>query len=308
MIGLVGASGFIGRSIADHLNARDVPYAALMRQPDAVPDGAFTSAKRIARFAIGGDMDKAAFDGVDTAVLVGWATKPGSEHGGFPGEIGLNVRPYTELLTDLAETGVQHLIFISSGGAVYGNVDQSERIDEDHICTPTTSYGYGKLCTEKAIEGFWAPLGRRYTIVRPSNPVGLHQVQSAGVHGLFPSVLTAMLNNRHVRVFGDGTTVRDYFAVEDLADLVLKVAQSDGGNTVVNAASGAGMSVNEVIGICEDAVGCAAQRDILMDRQPNIAYNVLNIDRAHRLFDWQPTRDVSDVAAELVSAMRRTLR
>ncbi len=71
------------------------------------------------------------------------------------------------------------------------------------------------------------PDGRRYTIIRPSNPVGLHQIQSVGVHGLFPSVLDAILHGRPVRIFGDGTTVRDYFAVEDLARLVL-AADADG--------------------------------------------------------------------------------
>ena len=307
MLGVVGASGFIGRSIADHLAATGTPYVALMRQPDALPTDAFVGAERVTTFSIGGAMDMGAFDGITTLVLAGWATKPGSEHGGLPGEIALNVQPHSELLTDLLQTDVRHLIFLSSGGAVYGHVDQTDRIAEDRLCHPNTPYGYGKLCVEKAIQGFWAGSGRRYTIIRPSNPVGLHQIQSVGVHGLFPSVLDAILHGRPVRIFGDGTTVRDYFAVEDLARLVLAADQVDVGNSIVNASSGSGLSINEVVDICAKATGLTPERSMLTDRQPPIAYNILDNSRARTVFDWAPTRPVQEVAAELARAIRENL-
>ncbi|MEL6617686.1 MAG: NAD-dependent epimerase/dehydratase family protein [Pseudomonadota bacterium] len=307
MMGVVGASGFIGRSVSDHLAATGTPYVALMRQPDGLPADAFRGAGRVTTFSIGGAMDMDAFDGITTLVLAGWATKPGSEHGGLPGEIALNVQPYTELLTDLRQTDVQHLIFLSSGGAVYGHVDQSERIAEDHLCHPNTPYGYGKLCVEKAIQGFWTGDGRRYTIIRPSNPVGLHQIQSVGVHGLFPSVLDAILNHRPVRIYGDGTTVRDYFAVEDLARLVRAADQIDVGNTIVNASSGSGLSINQVVDICAQATGLTPERSMLTDRQPPIAYNVLDNTRAQTVFDWHPTRRVQEVAGDLAQAIKQRL-
>ena len=305
MIGVIGASGFIGRSIADHMSATDVPYVALLRQPDALPPDAFPGAVRVTPFSVGGAMDMSAFDGITTLVLAAWATKPGAEHGGLPGEIALNVQPHTELLTDLMQTDVRHLIFLSSGGAVYGDADQAGRIAEDHPCTPNTPYGYGKLCVENAIRGFWQGGGRRHTIIRPSNPVGLHQVQSVGVHGLFPSVLDAMLREKPVRIFGDGSTIRDYFAVEDLAHLVLAADARDVGHSVVNAASGVGLSINEVVDICAAATDLTPERTMMTDRQPRISYNVLDNSRARDLFEWVPGRPVSDVAHDLVDALRK---
>lgn len=299
MIGIMGASGFIGRTLADALAARGAPYAALVRQ---VPDAkGFPGDVTVRQMDLATDPAKV-LGGVDTLILAGWASKPNTPGNTYETEIAGNVLPHIRLLEALRATDVAHLIFLSSGGAVYGNLGTDGAITEDRMPVPCIPYGYGKLMVEKAIEAIWAPSGRRFTILRPSNPVGPHQMMSAGVHGLFPSVIAAIAAGRMVQVYGDGSTVRDYFAADDLADLIVRAADQDRGNHTLNAASGTGLSINEVIAMCEAATGRRAEVAYHKDKMPVIAHNVLCNAQARDVFGWSPQRDIAGVAHQLAEA------
>lgn len=309
MIAVIGASGFIGRSLTDHLNTLGREYVALLRDPRSVEEGSFSGASRITAFEIGGDMDMAAFDGVDTVVVSTSATKPNLRFNGIVNEVQKNVLPHCQLFSALTETAVRHVIYLSSGGAVYGNIDQDRPITEAMRRRPCTPYGYGKMCIETGLENLWQGEGpggpRRYTIIRPSNPVGPHQMQSLGAHGLIPTVLYNIHMDKQVDVFGDGTTVRDYFSADDLSRLVMRVTDSDPsvGSSVINASSGTGLSINEIIAACAAATGKRPLLNHITDKQPDIAYNVLDNGRARALFGWVPEHGVE----EIVEAMKEAL-
>lgn len=305
MIGIIGASGFIGRSTAEHFAANDVTYRAFMRDPNAAPASVFPGAAGIHAFEIGGDMDMSLFAGLDTLLLATSATKPNLRHNGVVNEVQKNVLPYCQFLTDLRETDIRHVIYLSSGGAVYGNRDQETPIDETATRAPCTPYGYGKMCIEAAIENIWNGDGRHYTILRPSNPVGRHQFLSLGSHGLVTTVFHAVHNGLPVHVFGDGTTVRDYFSALDLAELIRRAAASEKQeNLIVNASSGQGHSINDVIAICEAKLGKPAKIEQHLEKQPAIAYNVLSNQLARRHFGWSPTRTLADISDELVANLK----
>lgn len=306
MIGVLGASGFIGRSLTDRMGADGTDYVALLRDPNSVPPEAFPNARRVTAFEIGGDMDPVAFDGIDTLLLATSATKPNLRYNGLVNEVQKNVLPHCQLLTALEETDVRHLIFLSSGGAVYGDVDQTDAIDESHPCHPCTPYGYGKLCIEAAIAAQWIGPGRRHTILRPSNPVGPYQMQSLGAHGLFPTVFHNIMHDQPVHVFGDGSTIRDYFSIHDLNDLILAVAADPGqANSVINASSGHGLSIADVIHTCAHALGKEPEIVYQPEKQPRIGFNVLSNTRAQTLFGWRPSRSVQDIARDLKDVMGR---
>ena len=302
MMAILGASGFIGRSITDYLGARSLPYRALLRDPNAVPGEAFPNAASVDAFEIGGDMDMRLFQGVDTLLLTTSATKPNLRHNGLVNEVQKNVLPHCQLFQNLAQTDVRHLIFLSSGGAVYGSVDQQAPIRENQPRVPCTPYGYGKLCIESAIEAQWVGEGRRFTIIRPSNPVGPHQIMSLGAHGLFPTVFANIMKGKPVNVFGDGTTVRDYFSVYDLADLIQRVAGTpEVGSQIVNASSGQGLSINQVVSTCAEVLGVTPQVQYIAEKQPEIGFNVLCNARAREVFGWTPTYSVEAIAEDLKS-------
>jgi UDP-glucose 4-epimerase len=300
VIGILGASGFIGRSVTDYLGARGHPYVALLRDPYGAPDTAFPNATHVHAFEVGGDMNLALLSGIKTLLITTSATKPNLRHNGLVNEVQKNVLTHCQLIDALKRSDVRHLIYLSSGGAVYGNVNRRDPIKESQPRHPCTHYGFGKMCIELAIETEWKGDGRRFTILRPSNPVGAHQLASLGAHGLFPTVIDRLLQGKPIQIFGDGETVRDYFAVEDLCDLIWRVATGrDRGNQVINAASGQGYSINQVVQSCADALGLTAKTAYRPDLAPEISFNVLSNEKARRLFDWRPQTDPSRIATTL---------
>ena len=99
MIGIIGASGFIGRSLAEHMAGQSIPYNAYVRSPQLIEDNAFSGDHRLIGFEIGGDMDMSVFEGIDTLVLSTSATKPNMQYNGLVNEVQKNVLPHCQLKT-----------------------------------------------------------------------------------------------------------------------------------------------------------------------------------------------------------------
>lgn len=300
MIGVIGASGFIGRSIADHFGAQGRPYHAFVRSPQLLPEDIFSGDHRLSQFEIGGDMDMSLFQDISTLVLATSATKPNIQHNGVVNEVQKNVLPHCQLFTELKKTAVQHIVLLSSGGTIYGNCDQDTPITEDMPRQPCTPYGYGKLCIESALENIWVDEGRKYTIIRPSNPVGPHQMASVGAHGLVTTTFHNIQTDQPVNVFGDGSTVRDYFSVHDLSALIQMVADHTGApSTVINAASGQGHSINDIVKTCAQVLEKEPQISYLYEKQPAIQYNVLSNRKAFEVFGWMPQYTLTAIIEDL---------
>jgi UDP-glucose 4-epimerase len=306
MIGIIGASGFIGRSLAEHMAGENIPYNAYVRSPQLIENNAFSGDHRLIGFEIGGDMDMSVFDGIETLVLSTSATKPNMQYNGLVNEVQKNVLPHCQLFTELLKTDVKHIIFLSSGGTIYGNVDQATPITEDMPRMPCSPYGYGKLCIESALENIWVGQERRYTIIRASNPVGFYQLASLGAHGLVTTTFYKILNDETISIFGDGTTVRDYFSVHDLTALILRISNhSYAESTIINASSGKGLSINEVVDACATVLGKTPKIAQDLKKQPAIQYNVLSNDKAKQLFGWSPQLEIEEIIQELNTRVHR---
>ena len=104
-------------------------------------------------------------------------------------------------------------------------------------------------------------------------------------------------------VQGDGSAIRDYFAATDLAELILMMINSQGHNPVVNASSGVGLSILEVIDRCAEYLGVRADVRLHPSVQPAVQFNVLCNQRAADLFGWRPKRSLTDIMAELNTAL-----
>ncbi|MCR4418640.1 MAG: UDP-glucose 4-epimerase GalE [Clostridia bacterium] len=171
-----------------------------------------------------------------------------------------NVQKGLSLLRAVCEAGVRYFVF-SSTAAVYGEPQQVP-IEEDHSLVPTNPYGATKLALEEALRWYGAAYGVRYISLRYFNAAGADPEGDLGedhrpeTH-LIPLVLQAALGVRsEVTIFGtdyptpDGTCVRDYVHVSDLAAahvLALKALEEGHPSAVYNLGSGRGFSVREVI-------------------------------------------------------------
>ncbi len=213
----------------------------------------------------------------------------------------------------MGEAGVATLVF-SSSASVYGEVDDLS-IPEDTPLLPASVYGR----TKRVVEDFLRDLARananwRIAIVRKFNAAGAHSSAMMGEAGRGRSAhLIAQLcrvaagEASEVLVHGDdwdtpdGTGVRDYVHVQDLADGFVKALRhvaAKPGLLVVNLGSGEGHSVLGVLAAFERACGRSIPRVTGPRRAGDVAGSAADIKRAASILDWRPTRDLDAICAD----------
>ena len=211
-----------------------------------------------------------------------------------------NVVTTLALLDAMRDAGVGNLVF-SSTAATYGE-PRTVPITEDEPTLPTNPYGATKLAIDHAITSYAAAHGLAATSLRYFNVAGAHG--SAGENRevethLIPLVLQVALGHREkIMVFGDdwptpdGTCVRDYIHVSDLADAHLLALRSNspGVHRVLNLGSGSGFSVREVIDTCREVTGHAIPDEVAPRRAGDPAVLVASSERAIAELGWRPTR------------------
>ena len=222
-----------------------------------------------------------------------------------------NVAGTISLLEAMRAVGVARLVF-SSTCAVYG-VARDLPITESHPQEPINPYGAGKLMVERMLQDYDAAYGLRSVRLRYFNAAGadpdglLGEDHTPETH-LIPLVLrTALGRQPSVSIFGydhptpDGTCIRDYIHVSDLADahvLGLRYLENGGATAVFNLGNGNGFSVNEVIEAARRVTGREIPADIGPARPGDPPALVGSADHARRALGWQPRYpDIEDIIA-----------
>jgi len=164
------------------------------------------------------------------------------------------IMPTMRLIRLMENMNVRKLIFLSSGGTVYGNYKEDGNYSEDDPLRPINYYGLSKYILEEHIR-LEGRKGRiEYLIIRPSNPFGRFQ-NLYGKQGLIAVILGKYLKNQEVEVWGDGSVTRDYIPVGFLCRSISELCNKGVWNETFNIGSGIGVSINELIGIIEGALG-----------------------------------------------------
>ena len=189
----------------------------------------------------------------DVLVHLVHTTVPGSSMEDPAYDLTSNVVTSVNWLRRLGETKVRRLIFISSGGTVYG-VPRTVPIDEDHPTDPISSYGITKLAIEKYVSAYASMLGIDYCIIRPSNVYGPGQRLHTG-QGVIGVAADRALRGEPLELWGDGESLRDYLYVEDMAASVVSLLDYAGAERVFNASSGEGRSVLDIIETLREQLG-----------------------------------------------------
>ena len=137
-------------------------------------------------------------------------------------------------------------VYFSSGGTIYGNRNDVLPFVEQDPMAPISYYGWSKQMMENSILFMHRTKGLDYLIVRPSNPYG-HGQNLFGKQGLVAVAIGKILKGEPVEVWGDGSAVRDYIYIDDLAKVFLQLIEKDVKNTTLNIGAGRGYSVNDVL-------------------------------------------------------------
>jgi UDP-glucose 4-epimerase len=170
---------------------------------------------------------------------------PGSSYEEYKSEYINVIFPSIELMEFCAQKGVR-FVYFSSGGTVYGNRNDVWPFTETDAMNPISYYGWSKQMMENSIQFMHRTVGLDYLILRPSNPFG-HGQNLYGKQGLVAVAIGKLLKNEIIEVWGDGSSVRDYIYVDDLARIFAKLIEGNIHNTTLNIGSGRGYSVNDVL-------------------------------------------------------------
>lgn len=219
-----------------------------------------------------------------------------------------NVTGTANLMEVALENGWHHCVF-SSTAAVYGN-PQTAVISEDHPVSPVNVYGDTKLAMERLLSAVYQQGAMHAVCLRYFNAAGAAPHAHRGewhepeTH-LIPNILRkAAGEDRTLTIFGDdyetpdGTCVRDYIHVLDLADAHLKamtMLHRDGGFHTLNLGSEAGYSVREIVSACEQTVGQPIPHEIGPRRPGDPPRLVADASRAGTILDWRATRDLQAI-------------
>jgi UDP-glucose 4-epimerase len=203
-------------------------------------------------------------------------------------DIETNLRPTVNVLEACREAKVKRVIYVSSGGTVYG-VPRELPIKEEHPTNPISAYGITKLTAEKYVQMYSYLYGLEYIILRPSVPYGPRQNphRRQGVISVF---IYNALKKTPVTIWGDGDKiVRDYFYILDLIKaLVFAKDKEDTGKNIFNISGLECYSLNEIIHTIQSVLGVSLE----VKYEPSRAFDVtrlhLDTHQATELLDWEP--------------------
>jgi len=244
-----------------------------------------------------GDAERAedvleSLEGVDVAINLIHTTVPGSSMQDPGHDLLSNVVPCTKWLARLKEMDLTRLIYISSGGTVYG-VPIRNPITEDHPTDPICSYGITKLAIEKYIAMYAELSGIEYRIFRPANAYGEGQRLNIG-QGVIGVFLHRAVRGETIEIWGDGTNRRDYLYVKDLVDGILKLIDHKGEGRVFNISTGIGHSLNDILRIIREKLNIPTKVEYKTSRKFDVPINILDSTRFRDETGWEPKTDLTE--------------
>jgi UDP-glucose 4-epimerase len=304
---VTGGAGYVGSVVAAHLLEAGNTVTVL----DDLSTGFAAGVPHAADFVRGRIQDAAdVLDSSYDAVLHFAASSQVGESVADPEKYWRNnVAGSLELITAMRKARVRKLVF-SSTAAVYGEPEQIP-IQETARTAPTNTYGATKLAVDHMISSECTAHGLAAVSLRYFNVAGAY-----GTHGerhdpeshLIPLVIQTALGKRpHISVYGDdyptsdGTCIRDYIHVADLAEahLLALNAARPGEHLVCNLGNGSGFTVREVIEAVRRVTGREIPEVTAGRRTGDPAVLVASAQRAHRLLGWRPSRaDLDAIVAD----------
>jgi UDP-arabinose 4-epimerase len=236
-----------------------------------------------------------------------------------------NVLGALSLLNSALDTGIRRFVF-SSTCAVYGLPEQTPIVEQTPR-EPVNPYGATKLCFENALQAYDSAYGLRAVRLRYFNAAGADESGETGeLHDpethLIPLALAASTGRgRELQIYGtdyptpDGTCVRDYIHVNDLADAHVRALQylerndgreNDGDSLALNLGTGRGYSVLEVIQAAENATGRPVRRKMGPRRPGDPPVLVADPSKAQSVLGWTAKRNLADIVSSAWTWMQKT--
>lgn len=282
---VIGGSGFIGSHVVDRLLARGASVRVYDRRPER-----FRPTPRAVDFRQGdfGDTASLAEALVDVDVVFHFLSTsvPSTSNLDPVADIQGNLIGTVRLLELMRQAEIGRMVYLSSGGTVYGP-PRTDPITEEHPERPISSYGVVKSAIEKYILMEQHLHGLSPVILRASNPYGARQGHG-GVQGVIGTFLWRIARDEPINVWGDGSVVRDFIHVSDLAEICVRCGEETPPG-IFNAGSGEGVSIRHLLDILVKVTGQQIAPTFKPSRGFDVPRVVLDISLICERLGWSPT-------------------
>ncbi len=201
-------------------------------------------------------------------------------------DVETNLLSSLNLFEECARQKIKKIVFISSGGTIYGNPVKIP-INEEHPTNPTCSYGITKLTIEKYLYLYKILKGTDFKILRFSNPFGERQNPLTG-QGLITNLLYKIKNNQTIEIWGDGNVVRDYFYIKDGVKAVYLCLKNKSNVSTFNIGAGKGYSINQILDKFRKVLNLDFKVKYTGGRSFDVSKNVLDNSKALKILKWKP--------------------
>jgi UDP-glucose 4-epimerase len=303
-IGITGSRGFIGSYVSRRLLERPSGTVRLLVRntlSDATIDGA-----EVVHGDLSSVTDCACFAAdLDLIYYLAHTNSPINSDYDQATDAMMNQVPLLNLIQAVQRLGSRpHIVYFSSGGAVYAPKFDNVRYKETDACAPLSSYGIQKLAAEHYLRLAAHKGHLTATVLRVGNAYGTLLPQHR-MQGLIGVAINCVLHNKPVRVFGNPHNVRDYVHLEDVCSIVERVAEPRGPFTVLNVGSGEGHSVLQVLTLIEACCGSplSIETDVDCGRQL-VDWVVLDNSLARREYGWSPAVNLRSGIDAMIEAHR----
>ncbi len=302
-VAVVGAGGFLGINVARYLATRVRELRCFGRRcsfPDALQGfnwivGDITDGQSVVK----------AIKGCDTVVHLAGASTPASADIDIVADAQVNIVGTLKLLDSCVLAGVRRVIYISSGGTVYG-IPSIVPTPETAPTLPVTAYGVAKLAIENYLKVYKRLYGLDYRVLRVSNIYGPFQTAKKQ-QGVVAAFLRRAVNGMPLEVWGDGKVVRDYIYVGDVVDAIDRSISHEGDTRTFNIGSGTGVSLLEVIDVIERALGNPLERIFSHGRPVDVPISILDCAVATHELGWRAQTGIVEGFAHTLDWARGNL-
>jgi len=281
---VVGAGGFLGAQLCPKLVACGAKVRALGKTRY------FDQPFRHVQWQTGNfnDVPKLAalLETADIVFHLAGAKTPAIAEASRLDDLITNVGGSLNLLELCRKSGIDRVVFASSGGTVYGDT-ASPPYTENTLPSPISTYGINKLAVEHYMALYNRLHGMRNVVLRIANPFGpfQHRLKNQGAIPVFSRLALA---GETIRIWGDGTVTRDYLYGEDVADAMIAAACYGGTEATFNIGSSIGRSLRDVIESLQEVLGTRIGVEYLPARGFDAAANILDSSLAERELAWRP--------------------
>ena len=305
---ILGAGGFIGTNLT-------LKLAEQLENTITIVDKKKEYMKNIERFGFSNvcsetssldeNMKFDLLDGQDVVYHLVSTNVPTTSNQHISQDIQANVLFASLLFDACVKYGIKKVVFISSGGTVYGK-ESACPLPEETPTNPISSYGLQKVTIEKLLYLYNYIYGLDYRIIRLANPYGPYQ-RPNGVLGAVTTFTYKALRGEEIQVYGDGSVVRDFIYINDAIRAIITIVNGENKHHTFNLGCGYGTSIKQLLSEIEQALNLRLNIVYKEARSVDVPTNYLDISRYEKYYGKLNPISLQEGIRETAEFMKKEL-